>query len=214
MAAIISVTVRNNVTSKTVTTPSTTSIRQIFEDNGVEYTSGVVSLDGASLPAGSMDKSLEELGITADHCYLMVTVKADNASDEPAKIVIIGETVHVISSQKLEDIKLLEKYRPNALILTDGEGSDKREVFHVFTGGRDGGSIARNGIIFSTATTAEGFAVVTMTAPEGTDDVKSWAEGEIGVAILNLRKVEAQFASAIDDVKAEKAAVAATIVIG
>ena len=224
---IVSVTLRNNVVSKTVNVPSNTPLRKIFEDNGVEYTAGVVSLDGASLPAGSMDKSLEELGVTGDHCYLMVTVKADNAAEdescaEPctpapcaqvAKIKIVGNTAHVISSQKLEDIKLLAKYRPNALKLFEGTGSEKKEVFSLFTDGDNGGCIMKNGVMFSNATTAEGNALVTLTAPDGTEDMKAWVEETVGVAILNLKKVETQFADAIAEVKAEKTAVADSITI-
>lgn len=223
MSAIISVTLRNNIVSKNVTVTSATPIREIFETNNVEYTSGVVSLDGASLPAGSMDKSLEELGVTSDHCYLMVTVKADNAAEDSvaidsqnsscAKIIIVGNTVHVVSSKKLEDVKLLAKYRPNALSLKEGTGATEREIFHVFTDGRDGGSIAPNGVIFSKATTKDGKALVTLTAPDGTEDMKAWAEDEIGIAILLLKKVEAQFDNAIAEVKAEKDAVAASIEI-
>lgn len=227
MSAIISVTLRNNVVSKSVTVPATTPIREVFESNNVEYTSGVVSLDGASLPAGSMDKSLEELGVTSDHCYLMVTVKADNAADEDveiaetpdfpvgssAKIIIVGNTVHVISSQKLEDVKLLAKFRPDALSLKEGSGANEREIFHIFTGGRDGGSIANNGVIFGKATTKDGNAMVTLTAPDGTEDMQTWAEEEIGVGILLLKKTEAQFDAALAEVKEEKAAIAASITI-
>lgn len=224
MANIVSVTLRNNVVSKTVNIPSDTPLRSIFEDNGVDYAAGVVSLDGAALPAGSMDKSLEELGVTGSRCYLMVTVKADNASEDEvfiaapvstpvAQIKIIGNTVHVISSQKLEDVKLLAKYRPNALKLYEGSGAEKQEVFAIFTDGRDGGSVCPNGVIFSKATTSDGKALVTLTAPTGTEDVKAWAQEEIGVAILLLKKTEAQFAAAIEEVKAERDAVAASITV-
>lgn len=225
MANIVSVTLRNNVVSKTVNIPSDTPLRSIFEDNGVDYAAGVVSLDGAALPAGSMDKSLEELGVTGTRCYLMVTVKADNASEDEAapvvnlvkpavaQIKIIGNTVHVISSQKLEDVKLLAKYRPNALKLYEGSGAEKQEVFAIFTDGRDGGSVCPNGVIFSKATTSDGKALVTLTAPAGTEDVKAWAQEEIGVAILLLKKTEAQFAAAIEEVKAERDAVAASITV-
>lgn len=219
MARIIEVTARNNVRSNTKQMPSDTTLREAFEALGVEYAVGVVSLDGSSLPAGSMDKSFDELGVTGNRTYLMVTVKADNASDcedatpapaQVAQIKIIGNTVHIISSQKLEDVKLLAKYRPGALVLTEGSGAEKKEIFNVFAGKNDG-SIQPNGIIFGAATTGDGKAMVTMKAPEGTDDVKAWAQEEIGVSILLLKKVEAQFAGALDEVKKEKADVAASI---
>lgn len=219
MARIIEVTARNNVRSNTKQMPSDTTLREAFEALGVEYAVGVVSLDGSSLPAGSMDKSFDECGVTGNRTYLMVTVKADNASDcedatpapaQVAQIKIIGNTVHIISSQKLEDVKLLAKYRPGALVLTEGSGAEKKEIFNVFAGKNDG-SIQPNGIIFGAATTGDGKAMVTMKAPEGTADVKAWAQEEIGVSILLLKKVEAQFAGALDEVKKEKADVAASI---
>ena len=54
MARIIEVTARNNVRSNTKQMPSDTTLREAFEALGVEYAVGVVSLDGSSLPAGSM----------------------------------------------------------------------------------------------------------------------------------------------------------------
>lgn len=222
MAHIINVTLRNNVVSKAINVPSNMPLRQIFEENGVDYNAGIISLDGASLPVGSMDKSLEELGVTGNRCFLIASVKADNASEEGetgttaaaevAKIKVIGNTVHVISSQKLEDVKLLAKYRPNALKLIEGTGAEKKEVFSVMIGSA-AGNINAFGVMFSEATTADGKAMVTLTAPADTADMKAWAEEEIGVAILQLKKVEAQFAAAIAEVKAEKAEVAASITI-
>lgn len=225
--AIISVKLSNNLTRKTVMVDSATPIRKIFEDNDIEYSNGVTSLDGASLPAGSMDKSLEELGVTGDSCYLMVSVKADCASDELAPecnpivehgapavacVKVVGNAAVVVSSADLDDVKTLAKYRPEALMLYKGEGKDKEPVFMVSTGKGDG-SINKNGAVFGSATTADGKATITLRIPEGTEDVKAWVEEAIGVSILHLKKVEAQFADALDEVKTEKKAVAESISI-
>lgn len=222
MSQIVSVTVRNNVTSKTVNVSSGTTVREIFNEAGMDYATGVVSIDGSSLPTGAIDKSLDDLGITSPRCFVMVTTKADNASDceaevvaandtPVAKIQIIGNIAHIISSQKLEDIKLLKKYRPAVLSLMEGSGAEKHAVFSILTDGDKGGYVGQNGVMFSRVTTAEGNALVTLTAPEGTADMKAWVQEEVGVAILQLRKVEAGFAAALAEVKAEKAAVAAAI---
>lgn len=217
--AIISVKLSNNLTRKTVMVDSATPIRKIFEDNDIEYSNGITSLDGASLPAGSMDKSLEELGVTNDSCYLMVSVKADCAADGeeiPAATVacvkVVGNAAVVVSSADLEDVKTLAKYRPESLMLYKGEGKDKEPVFMVGTGKGDG-SINKNGAVFGSATTSDGKATITLRIPEGTEDVKAWVEEAIGVSILHLKKVEAQFAAALAEVKTEKKAVADSISI-
>ena len=55
-----------------------TAIRQILEDNAIDYSVAQVMLDGASLQAGTMDKSLAELNIS-EKCMLIAVVKAANA---------------------------------------------------------------------------------------------------------------------------------------
>ena len=55
-----------------------TTIRQILEDNAIDYSVAQVMLDGASLQAGTMDKSLAELNIS-ENCMLIAVVKAANA---------------------------------------------------------------------------------------------------------------------------------------
>lgn len=55
-----------------------TTIRSILEDNAVDYSTSQVMLDGATLQAGTMDKTLAELNIT-EKCMLIAVVKASNA---------------------------------------------------------------------------------------------------------------------------------------
>lgn len=49
-----------------------------------------------------------------------------------AKIVIAGDAIVVTSAMKLEDIKTIEKYRPNALTLMGGEDG-KEPIFAIGT---------------------------------------------------------------------------------
>lgn len=58
-------------------TPGTT-IRSILEDNAVDYSVSQVMLDGASLQAGDMDKTLADMNVT-EKCMLIAVVKAANA---------------------------------------------------------------------------------------------------------------------------------------
>jgi hypothetical protein len=67
--------------------------------------------------------------------------------------------------------------------------------------------------VFSTRTDKDGKATITMDIPSDVTDVKEWASDTLGVAILHLRKLEKQFAPMLDEVKAEKDAVAAAILV-
>lgn len=55
-----------------------TSLREILEDNAVDYSVAQIMLDGASLLAGDMDKTLADMNIT-EKCMLIAVVKANNA---------------------------------------------------------------------------------------------------------------------------------------
>lgn len=58
-------------------TPGTT-IRNILEENAIDYSVAQVMLDGASLQAGDMDKTLSDMNIR-EKCMLVAVVKAANA---------------------------------------------------------------------------------------------------------------------------------------
>lgn len=75
---MIKITVGNNVKRVTVFEDETKTPRQVLEENEINYTSGVTTLDGAPMQHGDMDKSFADLGIT-EKCYLLCVVKADNA---------------------------------------------------------------------------------------------------------------------------------------
>lgn len=75
---MIKVTVGNNVKRESVIVDENTTLRTVLEDNGIDYTSGTMHLDGSSLKPGEIDKTFSELGIT-EKCYLLNVVKADNA---------------------------------------------------------------------------------------------------------------------------------------
>jgi hypothetical protein len=75
---MIKVIVGNNVKRDTVIVDSTATLRGVLEDAGVDYSSGMMHLDGSSLNPGDLDKSFASFGIT-DKCYLLNVVKADNA---------------------------------------------------------------------------------------------------------------------------------------
>ena len=75
---MIKVTVGNNVKRESVIIDPSTTLRACLEANGVDYTHGVMHLDGSSLNPGDLDKTFAQFGIT-EKCFLLNVVKADNA---------------------------------------------------------------------------------------------------------------------------------------
>lgn len=75
---MIQVKYASNVKRDTVVVEDSATPRQVFEENGVDYSHGVTTLDGSVLGPGEMDKSFAELGIK-ERTYLYNVVKTDNA---------------------------------------------------------------------------------------------------------------------------------------
>lgn len=75
---MVQVRVISNTKRNTVIVDGGTTVRQILDDNGINYSVGITSVDGAPLQAGEMDKTLDDFGIK-DKCFISVVVKADNA---------------------------------------------------------------------------------------------------------------------------------------
>lgn len=75
---MIKVVVGNNVKRETVIVEKSATLRSVLENANVDYTRGVMHLDGSSLNPGDLDKTFEAMGI-AEKCYLLNVVKADNA---------------------------------------------------------------------------------------------------------------------------------------
>ena len=73
---MIKVVVGNNVKRETVIVDANTTLRTVLEDANVDYTRGVMHLDGSSLNPGDLDKTFASLGIT-EKCYLLNVVQAD-----------------------------------------------------------------------------------------------------------------------------------------
>ena len=75
---MIKVVVGNNLKRETAIVDSTVTLRSVLEGAGVDYTRGVMHLDGASLNPGDLDKTFADFGIS-EKCFLLNVVKADNA---------------------------------------------------------------------------------------------------------------------------------------
>lgn len=75
---MIQVTVGNNLKKENVIIDANQTLRKTLEDAGVDYTRGMMTLDGATLQPGDLDKTFASFGVT-ERCFLLNVVKADNA---------------------------------------------------------------------------------------------------------------------------------------
>lgn len=209
---ITKISVSNGTDGAELTVDSSRTLREVLEETGLNYSRGLLQYNGAILPASALDSTIEEVTDNPNQKQILrITVKAENAADEAAA-VIIGSALVITSSATPEQLKTMKKYRPNALKLYEGEGNAKKEVFMVDIG-KGQGCIQSIGAIFSEYTNQAGKATITIPIPENAADVKEWAQDTLGVSILLLRKLEKQFGPMLDDVKAEKEAVAAAITV-
>lgn len=198
----IKVTVGNNVQRTSVNVSDTRTLRSVLEEQQIDYTRGSMTLDGATLQPGDLDKTFKDFGI-AEKCWLLSVVKADNA----ATISVNGESVVITSDIKLDDIKLVEKYRPSECKLKGGEDG-KEEIFFIGTYPDPCGAINQFGAEFgSTTHDGTGRATITFPLPSGVGDVKERVAEYVGSAILDLNKIEAKLPAVIEEIINEKAAV-------
>lgn len=200
---MLKVFVGNNINRKAVMVSHDTTLRQVFEENEVDYGSGMNSLDGATLKTGDLDKSFAEMGVTGDQCYLLNTAKAVNAVDG---IKVLAQNAVIASSFERKQIEEIVKYRPKAMKLIDPETKDELFAVALTTGD---GRIGKNGAEYGTGK-ANGKACISLKIPDD-KDVREYIEETVGVSILNLQKVEDQWADALQEIAAEKAAVLDTI---
>lgn len=209
---ITKISVSNGTDGAELTVDSSRTLRSVIEEAGLNYSRGLLQYNGAILGQAALDSTVEEVTDNPNQKQILrVTVKAENAADE-AVAVVNGSAMVITSSATPEQLKTMKKYRPHALKLYEGDGNTKKEVFMVDITKGDG-CISPLGAIFSERTNQAGKATITIPVPQDVENVKEWAADTLGVSILNLRKLEKQFAPMLNDVKAEKEAVAAAITV-
>lgn len=129
-----------------------------------------------------------------------------------AKVTIAGDAVVVTSAVKLEDLRNLAKYRPDALILKGGE--DGKEPVFAISVVNGSGSINQYGASFGAATRDEAkLATLTMVATGVDADIKEFVADKLGCALTNLNKLEATLPAVVQEIAAEKKAVMDAITV-
>ena len=75
---IVNVKIGTNLNRTTIFVTSDKTIRQLLEENGINYATTTVFLDGDTVRAGDMDKTLEDFNIQ-NTCYIIASQKTENA---------------------------------------------------------------------------------------------------------------------------------------
>ena len=124
-----------------------------------------------------------------------------------AKVTIAGNSYVVTSSVSMADLETVKKHRPSALAITDPE--TKETLFKVGTGSN---SVNDYGISFGGVSNDDAkLATATLPIPADTEDAKTYVLDKAGLAIMNLNKVETGIAAALEEIKAERDAIAENI---
>ena len=120
-----------------------------------------------------------------------------------AKAKVLGDALVITSTQKLEDLELVKKYRPETLVLKDEDGD---EYFRVGVS-NGSGTIGTYGAEFGGEThDAEKKATITlMIDGNGTpEEIKADIAEDIGLVLLNIEKVEEKIPAILSEIKAER----------
>ena len=120
-----------------------------------------------------------------------------------------GEAVVITSAAKLEDIRKIEKYRPDALVVLGGEDG-KEPIFAVGLSSKRSGSINSFSIDFG-GCNEDGFAQVTVSYCGPNENVKAHLADSIGPQIAMLGKLEQGWPAVIAEIDAEMASIMANI---
>lgn len=80
---MIKVLIGNNLDRDTVIFNPDTTLREALESRNIDYSTGMATLDGATLKPGELNKTFADFGYDGsdgrDRCSLICVVKADNA---------------------------------------------------------------------------------------------------------------------------------------
>lgn len=182
--------------------PETTTIRQLFEEKGINYNAGTTTVNGINVSLGELDKTLRDIvpDPTVEMFFVSNVVKADNA----VTAKVDGATCVVTSTMKREDLETAKKYRPNALTLYEGEGEEREPVFGVDVED-DCGSLNTCGAVFGKRTGEHGEAKITLAIPNSVSDPKKYVQDTYGYALLKIKAFEETLGAVIDEIAAEKA---------
>ena len=126
-----------------------------------------------------------------------------------ANVTIAGNSFVIASDVSMKDLEAVKKYRPSALVLVDEE--TKEAYFKVGLGSN---SLSDYGVSFGGVSNDEDkVATATLSIPSDVEDAKEYVLDKAGLALVNLAKIEKGVAAALEEIKAERDAIAERIIV-
>lgn len=126
-------------------------------------------------------------------------------------VKVVGNNVIITTVVSLEELKELNKRKPEALVLTEKNGDKVKEIFRVGVGES---SLSVYGAAFSGNTNTEPkLAMLTLDISGKSEemDVKEYIADTYGAAILKLSRVEEQFLPALEAAASERETISGMI---
>lgn len=118
-----------------------------------------------------------------------------------SKINVCGDAIVLTSTMKLSDLRVIERFRPEALQILD---DDKNVVFAIGTT-VGCGSVNEYGMSFGSESHDENkYATITMCGRTIVGDVKEYIADEFGGAIAKLNELEAKLPEVLRDIQTAK----------
>ena len=185
---MVKITLITNAGRKTVIANEAKTLREIYEENDVNYDSCTNTIDSVPLRVGDLNKTLRELGV-GENCRMSSIVKMDNA----AKIILTGDACIIKSGVKLDDWKKVLKFEPDFGLYDE----DNEPVFLVAID-ENMGSLNSNGAVFSTRADHEGYAVITTVIDPAVEDKVQAVTDKLGTALLRLNELEGKVPDKIE----------------
>lgn len=131
-----------------------------------------------------------------------------------AKTKIVGDAIVITSAHTPEELKLVQKYRPEAMTLYSiDEAGRKTAVFKVAVSeGDDMGSLGTYGGSYAKEThDVSQRATITLFVPAGVEDTHDYVLDTYGPALGSLRKIDDFVGDALIDIKEEREEISSTI---
>ena len=128
------------------------------------------------------------------------------------KTSILGSACVITSDIKLSDLKLVKKYKPEALTVWEkDEDGIKTPVFTAYVEEGEEGAINDCGVVFGKAN-PDGFAQITMLVKAPADkDVKEFVADSIGSGLMKLKAFEEYIPGVVEALNAEHEAILGSI---